>query len=72
MKKRVFAAAKKLVVALKHGIKRVGPLLVAGAIAGVGSDSFRHYVEHHPQVSTFVPVLVWLLHALGSTKKTAA
>jgi hypothetical protein len=62
---------KKTWEAVKHGFKRVAPLLVTGAGAIIASSSFRHYVENHPQVATFVPVIVWLLHA-ASAKRSAS
>jgi uncharacterized membrane protein YsdA (DUF1294 family) len=53
---------------VRHGLKRVAPLLITGAGAIIASSSFRHYVEHHPTVATFVPVIVWLLHAAAAHK----
>lgn len=63
---------KKFLAALKHGLKRVAPLALTGAGAFLASESFRHYVESHPQVATFVPVIVWLLHAVGAAKTPPA
>lgn len=56
---------KKFLASLKATFKRSMPVLIAGAGAVVASQSFRDYVGHHPQVAATVPVIVWVLHAVG-------
>jgi hypothetical protein len=62
----------KLLASLKKGLVRVSPLLITGAGAIVASSSFRHYVDKHPAIATAVPVVVWLLHAVGHAKTTSS
>lgn len=63
---------KKFLVSLKATFKRAVPVLLAGASAVVASGSFRHYVDAHPQFAVAVPVVVWLLHAIGHQRSTTA
>ena len=61
---------RKFLASLKATAKRAVPVLLAGAAAVAASDSFRHYVDKHPQFAVAVPVIVWLLHAVGHQRTT--
>lgn len=59
---------RNFIVSLKQTFKRNAPLLIAGATALVASDGFRNFVENHPAVAVYVPVVVWVLHAVGHSR----
>ena len=63
---------KKFLASLKATFKRALPVLIAGASAVVASASFRDYVAAHPQFAVAVPVVVWILHAIGHQRSQTA